>query len=488
MKRKIGFLLIFVFMSAVLGMVQGLSFTINSTNAVIVLPTTKIVNGQPLHIGEDAISGSRLGALLVLKGIRPSIYTTYVNVDVEYHSILIKDNDQYYKLNRTDMPDVGLNVGDSPVGDVVVIALNFSRVFYNDTIKKAQFNDRAIEIIFNENTTPLSLGGEDTKMVSTVIDNKDTLYIYSYKKVLEESKTLGETLSVNGWKIKFMDIDTEQKRTLTDVLFPSGLPLTKVFEKGKYYLFYIDAENDEDVETYDSYPENRILDLQKAGAKKIFVFTPTDFFVGIGGTKQVSYTYEYFEKTKKYMDGDIFEDQWVWDIDPEDSLFTLYLHVDPENGFPKVTLGEDDVLGLPVDKLKLTASFTKDDEGKITGVEGYTFVRSKTVKRKVTVQTTKAEVIDDVNDLIIEDTGLTSLPNNKHVIIVGGWVSNKAWNLLEQVYGSDMIGALKEEVMSKGYVIKILENPNNPAYKVIILAGKDYTLTRKAIEEFMNQL
>ena len=221
MKRKIGFLLIFVFMSAVLGIVQGLSFTINSTNAVIVLPTTKIVNGQPLHIGEDAISGSRLGALLVLKGIKPSIYTTYVNVDVEYHSILIEDNDQYYKLNKIDMPDVGLNVGDSPVGDVIVIALNFSKVFYNDTIKKVQFNDRAVEIIFNENTTPLSLGGEDTKMVSTVVDSKDTLYIYSYKKVLEESKTLGETLSVNGWKIKFMDIDTEQKKTLTDVLFPS---------------------------------------------------------------------------------------------------------------------------------------------------------------------------------------------------------------------------------------------------------------------------
>ncbi len=92
---------------------------INSSNTVIVLPTTKIVNGGvPLHIGEDAISGSRLGAFLVLRGISQGTYTKTVFVPVEYHSVLIADENQTYKLNSRDMPDVGLNVSEEPVGKV----------------------------------------------------------------------------------------------------------------------------------------------------------------------------------------------------------------------------------------------------------------------------------------------------------------------------------------------------------------------------------
>ncbi|MBO8174128.1 MAG: S-layer protein [Thermococcus sp.] len=487
MRKVLSVMLSVLFLVSVAGAVQALNFTINSTNAVIVLPTTKIVNGQPLHIGEDAITGSKLGALLVLKGIRQVSYSTYVDVPVEYHSVLIEDEDQYYKLNNIDMPDVGVNVGNSPVGDSIVIAVNFSRILYNDTIKKAQFNDRSIEIIFNENTTPLNLGEETNKIVSTVVDGKDTMYIYSYEEN-SGSKALGETLTVNGWKIKFRDIDTEQEKTLVDITFPSGFPKTETLYKNKYYILYVDANGDEDFEPFDAYPSARIQELLEAGVRKILVFSPTDFFVGIGGTRQVTYTYEYYEKIRMYQDGEVYEGQWVWDIDPENKLFTLYLHIDPENDFPKVTLSEGEMLKLPIDGLNIQPIFTKDENGEITGIEGYKFVRIDKIKKKITVQTTKAEVTDDVNKLIIEDTQLTELPNDKHVIIVGGWVSNKAWTLLEQVYGSSIIQSIKDEVMSKGYVIKILDNPNNPEYKVIILAGKDYTLTRKAVEEFMDEL
>ncbi|NJE08167.1 S-layer protein [Thermococcus sp. M39] len=487
MRKVLSVMMSFLFLVSIAGAVQGFNFTMNSANAVIVLPTTKIVNGQPLHIGEDAITGSRLGALLVLKGIRQMTYSTYVDVPIEYHSILIEDNDQCYKLNSIDMPDVGINVSDTPVGDAIVIAVNFSRVLYNDTIKKAQFNDRSIEIIFNENTTPLNLGEETNKMVSTVVDGKDTLYIYSYEEN-SGSKALGETLTVGGWKIKFRDIDTEQEKTLVDITFPSGFPKTDTLYKNKYYILYVDANGDEDFEPFDTYPSARIQELLQNGVKKIFVFSPTDFFIGIGGTRQVTYKYEYYEKIRMYQDGEIYEGQWVWDIDPENNLFTLYLHVDPENNFPKVTLGEGEMLKLPIGGLNIQPVFAKDENGEITGIEGYKFIRIDTIKKKVTVPTTKAEVTNDVNKLIIEDTQLTELPTDKHVIIVGGWVSNKAWELLEQVYGSSTIQSIKDEIMSKGYVIKILDNPRNPEYKVIILAGKDYTLTRKAVEEFMDEL
>ena len=243
MRKVLSVMLSVLFLLSISGAVQGFDFTINSTNTVIVLPTTKIVNGQPLHIGEDAITGSRLGALLVLKGIRRVSYSTYVNVPVEYHSVLIKDEDQYYKLNSIDMPDVGINVGDSPVGDAIVVAVNFSKVLYNDTIKKAQFNDRSIEIIFNENTTPLNLGGETNKIVSTVVDGKDVLYIYSYEEN-SGSKALGETLTVDGWKVRFRDIDTEYEKTLVDISFPSGFSKTETLHKDKYYILYVDASGD----------------------------------------------------------------------------------------------------------------------------------------------------------------------------------------------------------------------------------------------------
>lgn len=487
MRKALSVIVSVLFLVSIAGAVQGFNFKMNSANTVIVLPTTKIVNGQPLHIGEDAITGSKLGALLVLKGIREVTYSTYVDVPIEYHSVLIQDNDQYYKLNSVDMPDVGINVGDSPVGDTIVVEIDFSRILYNDTLKKAQFNDKSIEIIFNENTTPLNLGGETAKIISTVVDGKDTMYIYSYEEN-SGSKGLDETLTVDGWKIRFRDIDTEQEKALADISFPSGFVRTDTLYKNKYYILYVDANGDEDFEPFDSYPSARIQELLQAGIKKMLVFSPTDFFIGIGGTRQVTYEYDYYEKVRMYQDGEVYEEQWVWDIDPTNNLFVLYLHVDPDNNFPTVTLEENQLLKLPIDGLNIQPVFTKDENEEITGIEGYRFVRIDTVKKKVMIKTTKAEVTNDVNKLIIEDAQLTELPNDKHVIIVGGWVSNKAWKLLEQVYGTNIIKSIKDEVMSKGYVIKILDNPNNPEYKVIILAGKDYTLTRTAVEEFMKEI
>jgi len=486
MKKTVGFVMALLFFLSGVGVANAYSFSIDSTNAVIVLPTTKVVNNQPLHINEDAIAGARLGAFLVLKGIKPSSYSTYVEVPVTYRSVIIPDNDQYYKLSETDMPDVGLVLGETPEGDKIVIAVNFSRVLYNSTLKKAQFGDRSVEIIFNENTTPLSLGGENSKLVSTVENGKETLYIYSHEEK-SDSKSLGSTLTVNGWRIYFVDIDTEQKKTLVEITYPSGLEKTQTLYKEKYYIMYVDSQGQEDFEIYDAYPSGRIVTLLEEGAQKVLVFTPSDFFIGIGGTKQVTYEYEYYEKTTKYQDGDVYKGQWVWDIDPSNYLFTLYLHVDPENGFPVVTLGDGDVLNLPMFALSISPVFEKDNNGAITGITGYRFLRTVTVKKKITVETTKAEVVGDVNSLIITDEELSSLPNDKHVIIIGGWVSNKAWKVLEQNYDSATIGGLKNDIMNKGHVVAILNNPNNPNFKVIILAGKDYIHTKKAVDEFMSK-
>ena len=484
MKGKIAVLMALLFLTATFGMVQSYSFKINSANSVIVLPTTKIANGVPLHIGEDAIAGSKLGAFLVLQGITEGAYAVKVTVPVEYHSVLIEDYGQYYKLNTIDMPDVGLNVSDEPVGHGIVVAVNFSRVFYNSTAKKAQFNDRSIEIIFNENTTPLKLGSENTKIVSSTVNGKDALYIYNYTKG-KGMKKIDESLTVGIWKIKFQDIDTSGNNMLVEVSSPYKKDIKLMYE-GRHYILYLDSSNNEHYEEYTSDPQTRINELLKAGVKDMLVFNPTNIFQG-QNTDQVIYNYTYYKKLRIYQDGEIYSGQWIWDIDPANNLFTLYLHVNTSNKkFPKVFIDENDMITLPINGgLHIKAIFEKDSKGNVIGIQGYKFIRIDSLQKTVTITAPKVEVTSNVEEFIINDTELTKLPSNKNVIIVGGWVSNKAWKVLESAYGSEMVASIKNEINSKGYVVKILRNPYNSNYRVIILAGKTHKETEKAIEKFM---
>ncbi|NJE09566.1 S-layer protein [Thermococcus sp. MAR1] len=488
MKRALVLFMGLVVLGLLLTPINAAVTGINSSNTVIVLPTTKIVNGVPLHIGEDAITGSRLGAFLVLQGVSQGTYTKTVSVPVEYHSVLIPDENQTYKLNPTDMPDVGVNVSDEPVGHGIVIQVDFSRIGFNSTKKAAEFTDRSVEIIFNENTTPLNIGG-DYKVISTTVDGKDTMYFYSYLEMTGISSSLGDTLSVGEWSIKFVDINVNQEEMLIDLTYPSGLLKQKTMEKDYYYLMYVDAEGNEDFEPFSTYPESRINELLESGVRNLFVFTPTSFFIGVGGTKSVIYDYWYYEKVRQYQDGDVYNGQWVWDIDPDNNLYILYLHVNESAGFKRVFIGEGSSLKLPTDwGLEITPTFTKNNDGEIAGVEGYRFVRVASVTKKVSITAPKIEATDDVYDFIVEDTQLKDFPADKNVIIVGGWVSNKAWELLEQAYGKDTVNAIKDEINQKGYIIKELPNPNNGNYKVIILAGKTYAETRLAVEKFMKSL
>ncbi len=219
----------------------------------------------------------------------------------------------------------------------------------------------------------------------------------------------------------------------------------------------------------------------------MLVFNPTNIFQG-QTTDQVIYNYTHYTKLRMYQDGEIYTGQWVWDINPSNNLFTLYLHVNTsDKKFPKVFLSSGNMISLPINGgLHISAVFEKDNEGNIIGVAGYKFIRIDTVQKTVTVTAPKVEVTNNVDELIINDTELTKLPTDRNVIIVGGWVSNKAWKVLEKAYGAELVTSIKNEVNSKGYVVKILRNPYNSNYRVIILAGKTHAGTEKAIKEFMN--
>ena len=462
----------------------------NSANTVIVLPTTKIVNGIPVHIGEDAITGSRLGAFLVLKGITTEPHYQKVSVPVEYHSVLIEDKNQSYVLTAEDMPDLGLNLGTEPVGDYVVLRVNFNRIKYNSTMHEAEFLDRSVEIIFNENTTPLDIGG-NYKIVYANVNGKDIMYFYSFTSSSGNMSSIGDTLTFGDWKLYIWDININQSSALVEVTYPSGVKKLKSIAKGKYYVMYLDASDNEDFEEYDSYPTARVDELLKNGTRELLVFHPTSFFIGVNQVRSVLYDYWFYTKAKQYEDGEVYKGQWVWDIDPLHKLYILYLHVQENTSFNPVFVGPGESLTMPISSwnLSLVPVFNRtQDGGIITGVLGYRFVRAVTVEKRIKVDVPTVVATKDVYSFIINDTALMSLPKDKNVIIVGGWVSNKAWKLLEQVYGESKIDQIKEEVMTKGYVIAELSNPYNPSYKVVILAGKTYRETAEAVKEFMEKI
>jgi len=463
----------------------------NSANTVIVLPTTKVVNGTPVHINEDAITGSRLGAFLVLQGVKTFTYRKTVVIPVEYHSVLIPDDNQTYFLTERDMPDLGLNFSTEPVGRSIVLMVNFSRVLYNSTLHAAEFLDRSVEIVFNENTTPLNVTG-NYKVFYNTVDGKDVMYLYTYAHSSGNMTSIGGAVSMGGWTIKFLDINLNQSEALISLTYPSGIKKLKTMSKGHYYLMYVDARGNEDFEEYTAYPSARVEELLKNGSREVFVFSPTDFFIGINQAKTVIYEYWFYYKARQYEDGQVYKGQWVWDIDPEKGLYTLYLHVQANSTeFRPVIVGADSNLSMPISSwnLVLQPVFNRTPTGGvIVGVLGYRFVRTEFVRKTVSIKAQKIVATNDVYSFIVNDTSLQFLPSDKNVIIIGGWVSNKAWRLLEEVYGSGEVDKLKTQVLENGYVVAELKNPYNPNFYVVVLAGRTYRQTAEAVKIFMEQI
>ena len=77
--------------------------------------------------------------------------------------------------------------------------------------------------------------------------------------------------------------------------------------------------------------------------------------------------------------------------------------------------------------------------------------------------------------------------NTNDVYIIGGWVSNKVWAQLEEVFGEEKVAEWKEDVMDEdGYALIVEPLPNDPDNYVIIAAGQDYTKTAEAIDELID--
>jgi len=450
-------------------------------NTVIVLPTTKIVNGTPLHIGEDAIAGSKLGAWLMYNSVnvKSEEKSITVTADAEYHSAIIRDNNQMFYLNNQVMPDVGIPLAQTPDDKHITIFVNFSRVDYNTTKNFYNFSDGAMGIVFTTNSSPIKLWDTTQPVIIKMNNNNTELYVFTKTKT-DNYYSVGDVVNIDGLKIKIMDISTDSDRALVHIIPPEGTGsgFDDILSLNSVNIYYINSDG-KFVESTDM----SVDDLLREGVSKIYMFKATDIFTGLNSNMVRIYG-EYYNKIEEYKDGQVYMGNWVWHIINE-STFELKLHVDPDHHFPVVTLTQNSpVLKLPVEDLQLKAYFELDNQSHV--VDHYLrFVRPITTEKTVNY-TTQTVYYPEPKGTILTDVQFMGIkPTTKNVIIIGGWVSNKAWDWLTQVLGQDTINQWKQEVMTKGYIVKVVKQGDR---NIVVLAGKDYTGTAQAVDYFINNI
>lgn len=451
-------------------------------NTVIVLPTTKIVNNTPLHINEDAIAGSKLGAWLMYNSVNVQTLNKSITVtaDAEYHSAIIRDNNQMFYLNNQVMPDVGIPLAQTPDSDHITIFVNFSRVDYNTTKNFYNFSDGAIGIVFTTNSSPIKLWDTTEPVIIKMNDNNSELYVYTKNKN-DDYHSIGDVVTVDGLKIKIMDISTDSDRVLVHIMPPEGTGSSgfdDIFSLNSVNIYYINKDGQFVESTNQS-----VDDLLKEGVSKVYMIKVTDIFSGLN-SNMARIQAEYYNKIEEYKDGQVYMGNWVWHIINE-STFELKLHVDPEHNFPVVKLSmSNPVLKFPVEDLQLKAYFKLNNQSQV--VDHYLrFVKPISTEKTVNY-TTQTVYYPQPKGIILTDVQFMSIkPATKNVIIIGGWVSNKAWDWLTQTLGQDTINQWKQEVMTNGYIVKVVHQGDR---NIVVLAGKDYTGTAQAVDYFINNI
>lgn len=458
MKRLFGYLALMILFASFVS-------AYDVTDTIIILPTTPEVNGIPLHIAEDAIAGSKLGAWLMWNTISSLQIEREVVFPVEYHSLEIIDNDTVFYLTKDVMPDVGLALAEAPNATHLSIGVNFSLVYFNSTSKSVVVEPKGIWISFTSNSSPVKMTSVENATVKLSDDNKK-LYVYSHEEK-EEFLNINGEISVGKWKIKIYDIDVNSGKALLEITDPYGDNEIVIVGLSEPLVYYV--KNGEVV-----YYNDDVDGALRDGVDNLVKFSLQEIFIGYT-RKFVKVGVEYYELAGTYIDGEKFEGDWVWDIINENE-FRIVL-----NKTANLYKGEE--LEIPVGNLYLRPIFNVTEEGKVTGVKSYIFVRKDEMTLKYTSVYTPLPRPENV---ILEDTKV-DIVTDKNIIVIGGWVSNKYWQKLEELLGKDVVESIKEEIKNEGYVVKVLSNPLNPDYNVVILAGMDYIGTARAVDEFIEQ-
>ncbi len=441
----------------------------------IVVPTTLEVNGTPLHIKNDAYEASLLALDIFThnpKMVEKEITATF---KVPVRSLNIEDSDQEYYLTNADFSELELPDG-------IQVLVNFSRIDFNTTSMKTIFHDGAI--VIHVNGDKFSLVDGNYTLYSYQKDGKDILRLF---KVMNETKTFGfgNTYSLDGFEFVAYDYQESEQRVLSTIKFDGHIS-NAILNVGETYVVYV-VNNDTVIKELSSVNLNTL----KETVDHFVTFTINDVFIGVKNTNVVTLTTEDYKMVKEYHDGDKWMElnNWIMDIkNPVNGQvpFDIILSVDNPNTDDEEVLVAND-LEIPMAGLSIHTTVETDDDGNYV-FHAYYFEQLKTKTGTVTIQVPDLNV--DPESVIVTDADIVKfgIPDDRNIVIVGGWVSNKAWTVLENELGSTIISQLKSEVMNEGYIVKFIQNPDNPSKYIIIVAGRDYQETAKAVEELMEEL
>lgn len=495
--------------AATLGGVFGAGFTTAQTasipdlsidNSIIVLPTVSEVDGVPVHVKEDAVAGARLALALYKEALEKTEATETKEVIVEHKSLDIADSDNLFILGSWVMPDHP-EVLDNP---------NITTMFHFDKISFNVTEDGAMEIVFDSNKTAPAveikfapgdspIGGDlqDRLLVQATADNETYLYLYD-KDIQDDfdAHYIGEVQEIGDWDVKYVDYDIDAGKALVQFSFGGEDKLVIVY-KDKFYVGYQDETEGLTILEFanETDARNELLTLQEQGVDDILMITLGDSFFGVKGTQMVYSKYEHYTFYKAIQEDSAIDESGLWKIDwtvVGNDVVEVRVYLDAAD----YHVPGDEGLTLPFSdavikfKTKWDESYDADNDGVIdpNEIQGV-FVWEEPISIEFTYDKYTMPDIDPYSAVIPDYELSEGMIGGENIIIIGGWVSNQAWALLENIYGEEKVQEWKDDVMDEDGKALVFEPiPGDEEHYVIIAAGKDYEKTAEAVSELITML
>ena len=477
-------------LGAVAAQTENVYAGLNIEKAVIAFPTTAEVDGQVVHVKEDGLAAARLALSL----FQDSITSTEVEVKATdtHMTLAFEDN------NNTDwwfnaamyVPDFetfpySIEVPDTeqPAGENITIWFNWDRIDANGTEETFMINsttdDPAIKIYFGEDISPFP----EYPGTPIYLDGEAYFYNSDSSEPLQTYEVGVPVTDIEGWEITFVDYElTTPPRALVQIKGPDADQADLVImNRSVDYFVYVDEDGNNVIKTLDELEteygvtglENVTKELKRDKIKDFVHMNIGDTFFGVLGSQYIYVDWTHYWFTGEVEQGEAVVDNWLLNWTGEGESVWVYF-----NGTATLDFGETFELG------DLDVFLTTDD-----GTD-YRFVWY--TERVVDTYTEyMIPSIDPyavaVPDYEVDLAEFNVADNTNDVYIIGGWVSNKVWAQLEEVFGEEKVAEWKEDVMDEdGYALIVEPLPNDPDNYVIIAAGQDYTKTAEAIDELID--
>ncbi|MBC7094406.1 hypothetical protein [Thermococcus sp.] len=462
---------------------------LNIEKAVIAFPTTAEVDGQVVHVKEDGLAAARLALTLFQDSITPT--EVEVKATDTHMTEAFQDDDSEWWFNAAEyVPDfetfpysIEVPNTTTPAGENITIWFDWSRIDANTTEETFTINSTtanpAIKIYFGEDISPFP------DFPGSAVYLNDTAYFYDSdsSEPLQTYEVGVPVTDIEGWDIQFIDYElTTPPRALVQIKGPGADSADLVImNRSVDYFLYVDENGNNVIKTLSELESdygvtgvtNVTKELEKDKIENFVHMRIGDTFFGVLGSQYIYVDWEHYWFTGEVEKGEPVVDNWLLNWTGEGDSVWVYF-----NGTATLDFGE----GFEIADLDV---FLTTEDGTDYRLVWYTERVVDTYTQYMIPSIDPYAVA--VPDYEVDLTEFNVAENTKDVYIIGGWVSNKVWAQLEEVFGEEKVAGWKEDVMDEdGYALIVEPLPNDPDNYVIIAAGQDYTKTAEAIDELID--